>query len=128
MRRREFISLIGGAAAWPLAPRAQQPVIPVVGFLTSLGQNERPNPRDAFRRGLSEVGFVEGRNVIVHRTGEADYPREVRSGFAERGEAVRFLDALVASGAQLPTMHGFRELVAPELWSEVGIFLPGLSV
>ena len=65
MRRREFISLIGGAAAWPLAPRAQQPVIPVVGFLTSLGQNERPNPRDAFRRGLSEVGSVEGRNAAI---------------------------------------------------------------
>jgi putative tryptophan/tyrosine transport system substrate-binding protein len=65
MRRREFISLLGGAAAWPLAARAEQPFIPVVGFLTSLGQNERSNLRDAFRRGLSEVGFVEGRNVAI---------------------------------------------------------------
>jgi hypothetical protein len=66
MKRREFIAGFGGAAAaWPLAARAQQPVIPVVGFLTSLGQNERPNLIDAFRRGLSEVGFIEGRNVAI---------------------------------------------------------------
>src|SRR4051812_35170318 len=66
LKRREFITFIGTAAtAWPLASRAQQPVIPVVGFMTSLGQNDRPNLRDAFRRGLSEVGFVEGRNVAI---------------------------------------------------------------
>src|SRR5262245_61757265 len=64
MKRREFITLVGSAAAWPLAARAQQPV-PVVGFLTSLGQYERPNLRDAFRRGLNEAGFVEGRNVAI---------------------------------------------------------------
>ncbi|HEY7244739.1 MAG TPA: ABC transporter substrate-binding protein [Xanthobacteraceae bacterium] len=65
MRRRELVSLLGGAAAWPLAARAQQSALPVIGFLTSLGQNERPNLRDAFRRGLSEAGFVDGRNVTI---------------------------------------------------------------
>ena len=65
MKRRRFITLLGGAAVWPVAARAQHPVTPVVGFMTSLGQNERPNLRDAFRRGLSEVGFVEGRNVAI---------------------------------------------------------------
>ncbi len=63
--RRGFIVTLGGAAVWPLAARAQQPVIPVVGFLTSLGQNDIPNLRNAFRRGLSESGFVEGRNVAI---------------------------------------------------------------
>jgi len=66
VRRREFITLIGGtAAAWPLVAHAQQTAMPVVGFLTSLGINDRPNLRDAFRRGLNEAGFVEGRNVAI---------------------------------------------------------------
>ena len=73
--RREFITLLGGAAVgWPLAAPAQQPSIPVVGFLTSLGQNERPNLIDAFRHGLSEVGFVEGRNVAIEYRFSESHP------------------------------------------------------
>jgi putative tryptophan/tyrosine transport system substrate-binding protein len=63
MRRRDFISLIGGAMAWPLAAHAQQPV-PVIGYLNSGGQ-PNPNTLAALREGLGEMGFVEGRDITI---------------------------------------------------------------
>jgi putative ABC transport system substrate-binding protein len=64
MRRREFITIIGGAAAWPLAARAQQPAMPVLGYLSG-ARDELGGRQSAFLKGLSETGFVAGRNVAI---------------------------------------------------------------
>jgi len=76
MKRREFIGLIGGAAAWPVAARAQQPGIPLIGFLGSRASGEDPQLLTSFRLGLKEGGFVEGQNVVVdYRFAENQYDR-----------------------------------------------------
>jgi len=77
MRRREFISLLGGAAvAWPVAARAQQPVLPVIGFLSSTSSKGYTPYLAAFREGLREGGFVEGQNVTIeYRWADDHYER-----------------------------------------------------
>jgi putative tryptophan/tyrosine transport system substrate-binding protein len=76
VRRRDFVSLLAAAAAWPLAARAQQPAMPVIGWLSSRSPGESKHLVDAFRSGLQTNGYVEGQSVAIHfRWAEGQYDR-----------------------------------------------------
>ena len=106
MKRREFMTLLGGAAAWPIVARAQRPGAHNIGFLSSLSEAPSAGLVAAFRRGLQEAGFVEGDNVTVeYRWADGRYDRLA----AMAAELVaRRVDVLVSTGGG-PTATAAKE-------------------
>jgi putative tryptophan/tyrosine transport system substrate-binding protein len=98
MKRRKFVTLLGGAAAWPLSAQAQQSAMPVIGFLSARSREDGANPIAAFRRGLADSGFVEGKTVAIeYRFANGAYDRMP----ALAAELVRMpVAVLVAAGGE----------------------------
>jgi putative tryptophan/tyrosine transport system substrate-binding protein len=115
MRRREFITLLGGAAAtWPVAARAQQAAMPVIGFMSGRSPEDSSYLVAAFRQGLSEGGFVEGRNVAIEfRWAGGEYERLPSLAAELVGHQVSILVAVGGDNSAVAAKHATSTIDVP---------------
>jgi ABC-type uncharacterized transport system substrate-binding protein len=102
MKRREFITVVGAAATWPFAARAQQPVLPLIGFLSSRSPEDATHLIAAFRSGLSESGYVEGQTIAIEYRFAHGHYEELPKLAAEL--ASKPIKVLVATGGELTAL------------------------
>ena len=132
MRRRDFITGLAGAVACPLAARAQQLAMPVIGSLYSVSAAGWDDNMAGMRRGLSETGFIEGRNVAIEyrwADGQLDRMRAMAADLISRKVAVILAGGSnTAFGKSLPRLRPFRSFSqAPSTLSQLGLSLVWLG-
>jgi putative ABC transport system substrate-binding protein len=101
VKRRAFITLLGGAAAWPLAARAQQPAIPVIGYLNNGSPESDSSRLTGLRRGLNEIGCVEGRNFVIEYRWAGNQPDRLA---ALAADLVQLRVAVIVAAGVLPAL------------------------